>query len=235
MKKREEVVRKLRGKRPKRIPWKPIALVLAASVVAGAVIAWVVWKQPAPQEDVYFTHRAMFFYHGGEDNEPLENLALMFPAPHIENNLAGRIFGGWELYYVEDDNSLTLQSTVAGIKNLRGQRNSQLVIRTSSTEFTSHGPSLTWEIDRLYPREVFVDYGWAWVPGERADAVTLRKHGIQENWAFAYWHTPEAERENRRIDFSFAVGLYREGTLIERYEVSWENEGWGGFFLTTTV
>ena len=236
MKKREEVVRKLRGERPKRVPWKPIALVLVACVVVAGIIVWILWKRPAPQGDVYFSYRGVFYYHRSENNEPLENLTLRFPAPRIENKLAGQIFGHWELYYLEDDNSLTLQSTSAGVVNLRGQRNSQLVVYTSSIENKiEYGPTSRWEIDRFYPREVFVDAGWTWVPREKADMVTLRIFGIQEDWSFGYWHAPEAEQENKRIDFTFAVGLYRENALIERYEVTWEIEGWGAFYLTRTA
>ena len=239
---REELKRRIRerlaGKEPSKrtLPWKPIALVLVAVVAVIAVAIWMFWGRPtAPSENVYFSYRMMFYYQGSEDNEPLENLALRFPAPRIENDFAGPIYAHWELYYVEDDNSLTLESTGAGIEKLRGQRSSQLTVYTSGNEYSAYGPALLWEIDRLYPREVLVDAGWTWVSKEKASTVTLRCHRAQEDWAFAHWYTPKAGQENKRIDFAFAAGLYRENTLIERYEVSWENETYGGFFLARTV
>lgn len=66
---------------------------------------------------------------------------------------------------------------------------------------------------------------------EKADAVTLRVYGIQQDWSQAYWHTPE----NRLITFTFAVGLYRENTLVEQYKVTWENEDLGWYYLTRIV
>ena len=206
-----------------------LAVALAVSII-GLGVPW-----RLGEEDMRFDYRAMFVYIGPENSEPLENLGLRFAAPQIENKFAGDIFGSWELYFVENDNTLMLQSTAAGIVNLRGSRSSQLGIHTSIVENAYFGPSLTWELDHLYPREVFVDYGWTWVSKERMDTVTLRTFGIQEDWASAQWHTPKAEQENIRIDFSFAIGLYRENTPVERYEVIWENEGWGGFYLSRTV
>ncbi len=206
-----------------------LAVALAVSIIGFGVP----WR--LGEEDMRFDYRAMFIYLGSEDNAPLENLGLRFPAPQIENKFAGDIFSGWELYYIEDDNTLTLQATPAGIVSLRGLRDSQLEIYASGLENSRYGPALTWGIDRLYPREAFMDYGWTLTPREEADSVTIQSYGIQEEWSFAYWHTSQAEQENKRIDFSFAVGLYRENTLVERYEVIWENQIWGTYALVKTV
>jgi len=206
-----------------------LAVALAVSIIGFGVP----WR--LGEEDVRFDYRAMFIYLGSEDNEPLENLALRFPAPQIENKFAGDIFGSWELYCVEDNGDFTLQANVNGIVNLRGARSSQLGIYTTGVENSVNGPTITWELDRLYSQEVFMDFGWTWVPGEKANAVTLRVYDIQEDWSHAYWHTPKAEQENKKIDFSFVVGLYRENTLIERYEVTWENEDFGWYYLSSTM
>jgi len=202
-----------------------LAVALAVSII-GFGMPW-----RLGEENVRFDYRAMFVYIGPEDGEPLENLGLRFAAPQIENKFAGKIVGSWELYYVENDNTFTLQSNAAEIVNLRGARSSQLGIYTSIVENSAYGPALAWRIDRLYPREVFMDYGWTEVPKEKADAVTLQKYG-QEDLSFAYWRAPE--QENTMINFSFTAGLYRENVLVERYEITWENEGWGGFYLPRT-
>ena len=200
-----------------------LAVALAVSIIGFGVP----WR--LGEEDVRFDYRAMFIYLG--DNEPLENLILGFPAPQIENKFAGEIFGGWELYYVENDNSLTLQVNANGIENLRGNRSSQLGIYSSGVENGEYGPVLSWKLNRLYPREVFVDYGWTWVSKERANAVTLRAYGIQDDWSQAVWYISE----NRLIDFSFAVGLYRENILVERYGITCENEDFGWYYLIRTT
>jgi len=203
-----------------------LAVALAVSVIGFGVP----WR--LGEEDVRFDYRAMFVYIGPEDSEPLENLGLRFAAPQIENKFAGEIFGSWELYHVENDNTLTLQSNAAGIVNLRGARSSQLGIYSSIVENSAYGPALAWRIDRLYPREVFMDFGWILVPKDKADTVTLQKYG-QEDLSFAYWRAPK--QENAMINFSFMTGLYRENVLVERYEITWENEGWGGFYLPRIV
>lgn len=206
-----------------------LAVALAVSVIGFGVP----WR--LGEENVRFDYQAMFIYLGSENNEALENLALMFPAPQIENRFAGEIFGSWELYYLENDNTLKIQTNAVEIVNLRGVRSSQLGIYTFGVENSPYGPSLTWELDFLYPSEAFVDYGWIFAPADKANAVTLRTYSTQGDWSSAYWHTPKAEHENKRINFSFAVGLYRENTLVEFYEVVWENEPWGGFFLARIV
>ena len=206
-----------------------LAVALAVSIIGFGVP----WR--LGEEDVRFDYRAMFIYLGSESNGPLENLLVRFPAPQIENKFAGEIFSGWELYYVKDDNTLTLQSNAAGIVNLRGARSSQLGIYSWGVENSEYGPTLTWEIDRLYPREVFMDFGWTLVPREDADAVTLRVCGIQEDWSQAYWHTPKFYQENTQIDFSFAIWLYRENVLTERYGIVGEDGIWGWYYLSKTV
>ena len=206
-----------------------LAVALAVSVIGFGVP----WR--LGEENVRFDYRATFAYIGSEDNIALENLLVRFPAPQIENKFAGELLGFWELYYIEDDNMLTLQANATGIKNLRGARNSQLDIYSYGGENSKYGPTLSWEIDRLYPREVFMDYGWTWVSEKNIDKVTLRTYGDPLGEALAYWHAPDVELENKRIDFSFVAGLYRENTLVERYEVIWENEDWGWYYLSRTV
>lgn len=86
-----------------------LAVALAVSIIGFGVP----WR--LGEEDVRFDYRAMFIYIGPENGEPLENLGLRFAALQIDNKFAGEIFGSWELYYVENDNTLMLQSTAAGI------------------------------------------------------------------------------------------------------------------------
>ncbi|MBA7601086.1 hypothetical protein ES703_08153 [subsurface metagenome] len=206
-----------------------LAVALAVSIIGFGVP----WR--LGEEDVRFDYRAMFIYLGSENNESLDNLYLRFPAPQVENEFAGEIFGSWELYYVEDDNTLTLQSTSAGIVNLRGARGSQLGIYTSIMENCEYGPTLTWNLDRLYPREVFMDRGWVWVLEKNVDKVTLLIYG--ESWSGAYWYTPKFYGENKGINLSFGVGLYRENVSVEQFEATWETEYglYGWYMLTRTI
>ena len=215
-----------------------LAVALPLALAASTAVLGVPWRIGGETGAVRFNYRAMFVYAGPENGEPLNNLRLKFAAPQIENEFAGKILGAWRLYYIEDDDTLTLQANSAGVFNLRGSRTSQLGIIGFGLENSSYGPSLTWDLECLYPREIFVDYGYTDVSQEKADKVTLRGyHHVQEDWSWGYWHTYEAEAnpENWRIDFSFEIGLYRENVHIQLYEGIGENRTWGAFSLPRTV
>lgn len=215
---------------------------LTKNIIAGVVIAAamivvaLLWFRPweSASEYVQFEYRAFFTYLGSEDNEPLENLILGFPIPKIENSPAGDIKGTWMLYYIENDNTLTLQATKHGIVNLRGNRTSQLGIYSEGIENAEHGPTSSWNIDRLYPREVFLDVGFTSVPEERTRAASLRIHN--ESWSGAYWYNSKFYQENRGIYFSFVAELYRENTLVELFQANWEAEyGLYGWYILSSA
>ena len=215
-----------------------LAVALPLALAASTAVLGVPWRIGGETGTVRFNYRAMFVYAGPENGEPLDDLTLCFAAPQIENKFAGEIIGAWELYYIEDDDTLTLQANSAGVFNLRGTRTSQLGFIGFGVENSIYGPSLAWTLDRLYPREIFVDYGYTDVSQEKADKVTLRGyHHVQEDWSWAEWQTPEAvaNPENWRIDFSFAIALYRENVRIQRYEVIWENQTCATFSLSRTI
>jgi len=198
-----------------------LAVALAVSIIGFGVP----WR--LGEEDVRFDYRATFTYIGSEGNEPLENLVLKWSAPQIDNSFIEEAYSSWELYYVEDDNSLTLQANAAGIINLRGSRSFQLGIYSFGHENEQFGPVLNAWIDELYPREVFLNLGHGMVDKERAGDLTLRVYGQTDS--IAAWQA--FGQENKRIDFSFAVGLYRENILVERFEWTQENGSYGWSWL----
>ena len=198
-----------------------LAVALAVSIIGFGVP----WR--LGEEDVRFDYRAMFIYLGSEDNEALENLGLDWSAPTLDNSIVYETFSTWELYYVEDDDLLTLQSNATGIVSLRGSRNSQLDIYAFGYENAKYGPALNAWIDRLYPREVFLNLGYILVDEERADDLTFCVYG--QTAPIAAWQV--FGQENKRIDFSFAVALYHENVLVERFEWTQENETGGWYWL----
>ena len=190
-----------------------LAVALAVSIVGFGVP----WR--LGEEDVRFDYRAMFIYLGSEDNELLENLVLKWSAPQIDNSFIEETYSSWELHYIENDNSLTLQANAAGVINLRGSRNSQLGIYSFGHENEQFGPVLNVWIDKLYPREVFLNLGYGVVDKERAGDLTFRVYG--QTAPIAGWQA--LGQENKRINFSFVVGLYCENILVERFEWTQEN------------
>ena len=207
-----------------------LAVALAVSIIGFGVP----WR--LGEENVRFDYRAMFTYLGSKDDTPLENLFLRFPAPHIENEAPDVHSPAWSLYYVENDNILTLQATSTEIYQLKGERMATLGILTQILEpQTDYGSMITYELDRLYFREVFFATGIISVPQSKVDDLTLQVYGDPSGWAAAYWYTPKSYEENKTIDFSFVAGIYRENTLVERYEVFWENQVWGWYALARTI
>ena len=198
-----------------------LAVALAVSIIGFGVP----WR--LEEEDVRFDYRAMFIYLGSEDNEPLDNLLLKWSAPQIDNTFIEETYPTWELYYIEDDNTLTLQANAAGIVDLRGVRTSQLEIYSFGYEYEQYGPALNFQIDALYPREVFLNLGYVVVEGERADDLTLRVYN--QTAPIGAWQA--FGQENKRIDFSLAAGLYQDNILVERYEWTQENGTYGSYWL----
>jgi len=198
-----------------------LAVALAVSVI-GFGVPWILGE-----ENVRFDYRATFAYIGSEDNEPLENLVLKWSAPQIDNSFIEETYSSWELYYVEDNDSLTLQANAAGIVNLQGSRSSQPEIYSFGHENEQFGPVLNAWIDKLYPREVFLNLGYGVVDKERVGDLTLRVYGQTDS--IAAWQA--FGQEDKRIDFSFTVSLYRENILVERFEWTQENGYYGWSWL----
>ena len=203
-----------------------IAGVLAIVTIVGLVLWFKPWEAGGT---VRFDYRVSFTYFGSEDNAPLENVVLKWSAPKMENSVVQDIEGGttWELYYIEDDNTLTLQATENEIINLRGNRKSQLEMYAFGHEYSGYGPVLVAWFDRLYPREVFIRLGYGVYDKTVADELTLKVRGQTDS--VAGWHA--VGQENQRIDFSFWVGFWRENELIEQFEWIQENMTYGWAWL----
>lgn len=304
MKKREEVVRKLRGERPKRIPWKPIAgvvvtiaafaIVLLAlkaglgwptslltlgvmlaiawfvGVVAGERLAprWsalvglalagglvvstlgfgIPWKIAEVEEGEVayenFLYQASFKYRGSEDNLPIENVAIRFPCPNVENVAMGVRQGTWMLYWQDEENVLheqiwgTDNGEILDFYAYYGERNENLEILLTGIEPTSYGPMIYYRMDKLYPREVFWVTSLVEVPKKNADEVTLRVYEDNQGRSLAqYWYPSNVHLENQGdpVNISFWVQLSRkienDYQIIETFSRSVENASMLGQWL----
>lgn len=198
-----------------------LAVALAVSVIGFGVP----WR--LEEENVRFDYRAMFIYLGSEDNEPLENLVLRWSTPKIENSFIEETYPTWELYFIENNKTLTLEAAENGFYNPRGIRSSQLGIYSFGYDNTEYGPTLNAWFDMIYPREIFLNRGYVLVNRKRANDLTLRVYSQVDS--IASWYA--LGQENKRIDFSFAVGLYRENILVEGFEWTQENGSYGWSWL----
>ena len=239
---REELKRKIKlskaGEKPK--PWKVIAGLLVIAVIIG--LAWWLWPrgEAVPSEKVRFDYQMWFTYYGSEENVPLENLSLCWSAPKVDNSLVPESeflegMSTWLLYYIENDSSLTLQASEFENIILRGDRTFYPKMLAFGHQYDPEvGPVLTARPNRLYPREIFVRMGYGILDKEMAEKLTLKVYGLKVygyECSIAWWNPIGHGQENRRIDFSFWVGLWRENVLVEQFEWRQENATCASYWL----
>lgn len=144
---------------------KRVAVAIAVCVLAA--VLWLILfglleRIPEEVKDYDTKHyemEATFAYLGSEENLPLENVYIGFPAPHVNNEKGPwtRV-GRWYLYKQNENGALRLQvsSFPAGRMTVHGL----ISPRTSppriewGTERTDLRVALSYELDVLYPREV---------------------------------------------------------------------------------
>jgi len=164
---------------------------LAIGLIASTLSVGIPWDlkflgSQSSGENVEFRMEASFAYLGSENNLPIENVAIRFPCPNIENvALPTKTF--WSLYYLDDDNVLVLEADQNRTYGFRGDRNDTLMIYLSGIEPTYDGPKIYYNFNKLYPREFFLITTIAYAPKSAADKVTLCISGDIQNRSSAHW------------------------------------------------
>jgi len=206
------------------VPCKLIAVVLVAVVVVVAsVMVLKPWEgnpdedeQPDNQaeagENVLFQYHANFAYLSAEDNLPVENVAIRFPCPNIENTAVELAIADWILYYRDEENVLYPQISYTPMTRneivyhlFKGNRTENLKILSYGVEPTIDGPKITYVLDNLYPREIFWITTYFQVPKEYENKVTLCNYGDTQRRSSAYYHHPLEQP----INLSFWAQLNR--------------------------
>ena len=153
-----------------------IGVAVAACAVGMAI--WSMLPRPPAQVEGYenFIYNASFTYWGSEDNLPIENVAIRFPAPNVENQTESIFLGViWGLYWIDDENTLHLQATETTVYGLKGDRTTTLnILLGPLKEPTPDGPKLTHVVDKLYPREVFMVSCGIETPSIYVNRLTLK-------------------------------------------------------------
>ena len=232
--------------------WSVIAgLALAMGLVVstwGFGIPWKIAEIGEGEVITYenFLYHASFTYRGSEENLPIENVAIRLPYPNVENRTESVYFGViWGLYWVDNDNTLHLQATETTIYELKGERTETLHILIGPQKNpTPGGPKSTWVVDRLYPREVFMDSGLISVPTADANKLTLKIYSDNEgrsSAAFAHLPNPNIQDVSaggpfdKPIDVSFWAQLSKPVNdnyeIVEAFSRSIDNETWGMLWL----
>jgi len=222
-----------------RTKWPAVVVTMLSVGLALSTLGFgVPWRLEEPGvdtgENVWFRMEASFTYRGSKENLPIENVAIRFPCPNIENEALKVIAPtpSWLLYYVENDNTLTLQATSEQVYGFCGERTRTLEILLSGVEPTPHGPKLYFRLDKLYPREVFQAIALSQVSEKNADKVTLGVYGDNEGRSSAYYIYPSgASTIGDPIDISFTAQLKKVDDnykIVETFSRSVDNAnvGW---------
>jgi|GEM_PF-2357938 hypothetical protein len=206
-----------------------VPTLLAIGLIISTVGFGIPWKlkpdaNQGSEEMVTFKMEASFTYLGSENNLPIENVAIRFPCPNIENSpLPTQTF--WSLYYLDEDNVLVLEADQNQVYGFKGDRKQNLTIYLSGIEKSYDGPKIYFNFDRMYPREIFCITTVASAKKSFASKVTLRIFGDSQNRSSAHWqNTRPAEI---RISLVFKAQLLMENNgqyhLVENFSRVAEN------------
>lgn len=206
-----------------------IPSLLAIGLIATTLTAGVPWD--LTEETVTFKMEASFTYLGSEDNLPIENVAIRFPCPNIDNTaVPTKTF--WSLYYLNNDNTLMLEADQDQVYGFLGERTTALLVYLFGVEDSYDGPKIYYNFNRLYPREVFQITTIAYASKKIADKVTLRVYGDNQNRASAHWQTTSLET---KINLSFDAKLFKKSgmnyIIVEQFSRSIENVSPIGLWL----
>lgn len=168
------------GGRISKVKWSTISVAVLAVLLVlstlGFGIPWDLGLAERAHENVLFKMEASFTYLGSEGNLPIENVAIRFPCPNVDN-VALPTKTTWKLYYQDEDNVLHLEADQNQVYGFKGNRSSVIKILLLGIEPTIDGPKLYCYLDRLYSREVFWTTTIAYVHEEDINKVTLRVYG----------------------------------------------------------
>jgi hypothetical protein len=189
------------------------------------------WACGGAEENVVFQYEASFAYLRSFDNEPIENVAVRFPCPTIENEPPNIAVPNWALYYQDENGQLHLQMTNQVMVQLMENRTTALgILALGLEENTRHGVKISYVLDKLYPREVFMITTLLSIPVERSSDVTLSEQKENQMTA-AYYHYPL----EKNIDLSFLAKLSKKVDnnfeLYEEFSRTAENAEYGWWWL----
>jgi hypothetical protein len=177
---------------------------ISAVLVAGSLTVGWPWDYRlfflrGPERWVMFKEEAALYLLSTEDNGPLENVTFAFTAPHIENKEIldpdgnPAYCGLAHLFYIGENGALLQEAIYESngenmswkVYKFYGDRKE--IPQTIGWGFNNclNVPTLSYTIDRLYPREVLWVVSVVWVPESEADKVSIAAYGRRENISLA--------------------------------------------------
>ena len=179
---------KPKPKRKRRVPWKPIAVVLVAVVVVATVMVLKPWEvepgdgEPTDEDEqtlTSFIHRTTLVLQDTEDGLGIENVEIYAPFPQeFENlHLSAYRFGTKDNRYIIFDEGFTLE-------NLAGRE-----APTFAIENTLVGERVVIRVDNFCPGEIpsleFIWVEWSFAAPENIspyDTPSENKTNIYVNY-----------------------------------------------------
>lgn len=246
------------GQRVSKDRWVPIltmTILVGVLIVSTLGLGWP-WRigggTAVAGENVWFKMSASFAYRGSADNLPIENVAIWFPYPNVDNEPIwtdyenGRAIMVWTLYYQENDNTLSAEQLGETGRPLvsyefKGQRSENLNADIGTTP-ASDGPKTYAKVDKLYSREVLWIDILVRTQRENENTTTLRIYGDNRSGA-GYWYPYDfnanvpLEPQGTPVDISVWAQLSRrkseenDYSVIETFSRSMDNASVSGYWL----
>ena len=166
-------------------------IVLSAGLLAGSLTVGRPWDVGIRLLEfkpklVYFQQDSAFYLLATEDNGPIDNVSIYFPAPTVDNKVPpteeGRetpYSGYYVLYYLDDNGNLLRQAETWDGKNwtvyqFYGERKKPPVLHDTGYSRDNEQCFFADWIDRLYPREVWWRTTFICTFPDVADRLTLK-------------------------------------------------------------
>jgi len=224
----------------RRVSWKLLAGVLVLAIVIAG-LAWWLWPRSSQggegtaNENMLFKMDASFTYRGSADNLPIENVAIRFPCPNIDN-VAPPTYTTWSLLYQDNNGIIYDQPTE---NQYRGGRTAPLEILLYGVDPTPDGLRIYYRFDKLYPGEIFYITTSVQVPEENSSKLTLKIYGDNQersSGTFSKYLLPDSGQPFEfPIDTSFWAQLSKKVDntyeTVETFSRTLDNYTWGNFRL----
>ncbi|MEW6592771.1 MAG: hypothetical protein AB1305_03720 [Candidatus Hadarchaeota archaeon] len=197
---------------------KPVIVLVVIIVVAGAVAALKPWEWINQSGAARFYSRTYFYLTKTEDNNPLENVIISLPDPHVENQLLNNyIKDAYWVLSASTDNGVVVETQGLAVLRLVPPRTSELKMEGMGHEITFVGPKFSFDqVDRLYIGEILEIQLWWEIPADMANRLTLKY-----NAAGYPTHAAVYSTLTKNVSGQFFAGLYKlnsDNTIAQKVE-----------------
>ncbi len=214
-----------------------VKMIIAGLVVCAAI--FVTGYLLIEEASVSFRMEASFVYRGSDRNLPIDNVAIRFPCPNIDNStdeIEQRV--GLVLVFQDSDNKIypeiimRIDGSILQVISYRGSRKENIKLILLIQEPTAYGPKIFLNVDRLYPGEGILVTDDVSVSKALATRLTLRDF-LEDNRTRVYYDHWPLEVEKIKLSFRVVLQIMNNNSYkpIENYYLENDAAPPGGLWL----